>query len=217
MVTSFSCIRRYASPEHHDSPSLLEPGSGLPRGVQGAADPHFAKRHQVVHPALSRPSVRWRGAVGVHRRQARGRRLDGMVRSQGRSAVVRGHRSDGVLCDQSGGVDRHPPAGRQGAARLRRARRRLLAGVRRERQVRHHDPRRVASPQRAVAPERCQQGRVDGSPRHGGTAGRGAGRSPAGRARLSRAHLRLAAVRAGEGGDRQGHARAVSAPSSPAR
>ena len=53
---------------------------------------------------------------------------------------------------------------------------------------------------------RVSAGRFAGSPPHGGATGRRAGRPPARRAGLSRADLRMAAVRSGPGGDGHGHA-----------
>ena len=56
--------------------------------------------------------------------------------------------------------------------RLRRARRRVLAGVRRKRQGRHHRPRPDAAPRRAVTAQRRQQGRPAGPPSDGAAGGR---------------------------------------------
>src|ERR1700682_1343149 len=125
------------------------------------------------------------------------------------------HRRDGVLRDQGSFVNGYSPAGRPRPAVLRRTRRAVLAGVRRQGQVGDHGQRRVAASVRTVAPQGCQQGGVVGSPPDGGAPGRRAGRSPAWNAGVSRADLRVAAVRAGPIGEGYGAAR-VDAQRGPA-
>jgi len=155
--------------------SLRESGGGLPGGVRGAADSHFVSVIKVftrLFPGAGK--VPWSADTGA------------MVFSATKavaSTVI--HRLvDNGLLDYDV------------------ARRRVLARLRGERQVGHHGSRRVASPKRTVAPQGCRQERVDGSPSDGEKAGRGTGRPPSGRARVPRTHLRLAAVGAGEVGDR---------------
>ena len=119
---------------------------GSQRGIDPVALPHGRS-------GRGRPELRLRGAR-PSRRCSPARRFGGGALSvyldgepvvdvwtgwsdrRGNRALDRRHRRDGVLRDQGHGLDRHPPTRRPRPDRLRRAGRRVLARVRRQRQGR---------------------------------------------------------------------------------
>ena len=174
--------------------------------IQGAADPRFANVIRIFAGLF--PGRRFGGGPWPSTSTASLSSTSGRGGPIGTgSAVDRQHRCDGVLGDKGCGRYGGPPARRPRPAGLRHPRRRVLAGVRRERQVRHHRSRRAAAPGRPVAPERRDEGGPARPPPDGGAVGRSVRSITCGEARISRADVRMAGIGRVPSGHGLGHAR----------
>ena len=105
--------------------SLLRAGEGLPRDVQGAADPRFGNVVRIFAGLF--PGRRFGGgALAISRGKPASTSGQGGPTGTA-NGLDCGHRGDGVLRDQGHRGHRHSPFGRSRAAVLRRAGRDVLA------------------------------------------------------------------------------------------
>ena len=159
------------------------------------------------------PWPRRRRARGADGRRDRARPLHGLGGPRAHAAVdARDARAE-LLDDEGRRLDGRAPARGARGARLRRADRHVLAGVRRRRQGAGDRARSAHPPGRAV--ERARRRRAPRGParppRDGGAAGGPLGAGADGALGLPRDHLRLARGRPGPPRDRRPRARGARA------